>query len=113
MVAVAIGSPAALAQTTVTVPPPASTGGLYVGYVGTGVPVAEASAYLRPGTAVLPPAPGNATVVSVETPGAEAAGRGTVDRDDVVTGWDFVGLSAMALGAVGAIGLLMGRRRSF
>jgi hypothetical protein len=101
----------ALAQTVPTTPPASSTGGPYVGYVGFSTYVGDASPYLRAGPAVPPP--GTATAVSVDAPGEGAVLGGTADEGDAVTGWDFVGLSAMTLGAVGAIGLLMGRRRSF
>ncbi|MDQ4098355.1 MAG: hypothetical protein M3144_10875 [Actinomycetota bacterium] len=103
----------ALAQTVPTTPPASSTGGPYVGYVGFSSYVGDASPYLGAGPAVPPPSPGTATAVSVDAPGDGAVLGGTADEGDAVTGWDLVGLSAMTLGAVGAIGLLMGRRRSF
>lgn len=110
-----IGAPMALAQTETTSTPPlvGQSSTPYVAYVGTSLSAEALSAYLRPPPGAIEPAPANATVVSV-APSADASlPMGTVARGNVVTGWDFVGLAVMALGGVGGIGLLMGRRRSF
>jgi hypothetical protein len=105
-------SPDSVAQTLPTTPPASSSGEPYVGYVGVSTYVAEASPYVRAGAAVLPPPAGNAAAVSVGGPAEAPVLGGAAEEGPVVTGWDFVGLSAMTLGAVGAIGLLIGRRRS-
>ncbi len=108
--------PDVLAQTPPPTPPADASVGPYVGYVsyvGTSPPGVDASPYLRPGPAILPPASAGGTVVAVDAPAEGGAPGGNGGTGDVVTRWDVVGLSAMTLGAVGAVGILMGRRRSF
>jgi len=113
--ALAMSSPMAAAQVESSPePPPASAStSPYVGSVGAYVSAEDVAPYLRPGPTLTQPASGNPTVVSVGAQGDEAPPAGTAARSNIVTGWDFVGLSVMALGGVGGIGLLMGKRRSF
>ena len=113
-VAFIVASPIALAQTEPGPTPLAGASGTpYVAPVGTYVSPEEISPYLRPAPIGIQSVLGNATVVSVGASGNDAPPGGTVARSNVVTGWDFVGLTVMALGGVAGIGLLMGRRRSF